>query len=127
MHVVWWVIILWHACVSILFYVGEHDVVFDMDKHFETVRVLIWDARISYQDIGFALGLDPSTVDKIKRDHSDMGDGLNAVLQLAFQKGLTKNQLAAALDSGTVRMGQLARKVREANFKCKLCKFNQSS
>ena len=100
---------------------------FDIAKHFETVRKLIWDARTSYQNIAFVLGLNPSTVNEINLNHSDTGDRFLAVLQLAFQNGLTKNQLAAALDSPSLRWGQLAKKLREANFTCELFNVNQSS
>ena len=109
------------------FYVGEQDVEFDMDKHFRMVQELIWHARTDFQNIGYALGLDPATVKEIKDDHRDTGDRFVAVLQLAFQRGLTRNQLADALDSQTVRQRQLARKLRNANFTCKLFFVNAVS
>ena len=91
-----------------------------MTEHFEKVRELIWGARTDFQNIGYALGLDPATVKEIKDDNRDTGDRFVAVLTLAFQKGLTRSKLADALDSTTVHHGRLAKKVRSANFPCKL-------
>ena len=87
-----------------------------MAKHFGTVQALIWDARNDFQNIGYALGLDPPTVKEIENDNCDTGDRFVAILQLAFQNGLTRNQLADALDSPTVHHGHLAKKVRSAKF-----------
>ena len=104
--------------IHVLFYAGD---VLWGSEHFTQVQELIWNARSSYPNLAYALGLDFTTVSGIQQsNHHNTDACFNTVLQLVLQNGLSRNKLANALDAKTVRHGQLARKVRTTNFTCEL-------
>ena len=101
----------------ILLYAG--DVQWGMD-HFSEVLDLIWDARSSYQGLGYGLGLSPATINAIKQSNFHNTENcFDKILEEALKNGLSRNKLAKVLESKTMGYGQLAKKVRAANF-CKL-------
>ena len=86
-------------------------------KHFFVVRDLIWGARSSYRNLGFALGVTPDVVTTIIQTNlHDVERCFDAVLTEVLNKGVMQEDLAIALESQVVRHGQLAQKVREATF-----------
>lgn len=105
------------AFCLLLLYAG--DVVWGVE-HFSAVQDLIWDARANYQQLGLSLGFLPGTISAIKQTHHyDTVECFNQVLEDALKKGLSRNKLAGVLESKQLGYGQLAQRVRAANF-CKL-------
>ena len=85
--------------------------------HFQQVRELIWDVRAHYTYLGFALGLSPSDLSTIEKSNFfDVGKCFDAVLCQVLMDDLTQEGLARALESKTIKYGQLAKKVRAAKF-----------
>ena len=73
-----------------------------------------------YQNLGYGLSLSPATVNTIKQSNQlDVEKCFDAILEEVLKKGLSRNKLAEVLEGKTLGYGQLAQKVREANF-CKL-------
>lgn len=86
-------------------------------SNFVEVRQLIWEVRSNYRNFGIALGLLPSDISTIvQSNHHDTVSCFDGVLDEILRRGLTKNQLAEALESQTLRYGQLAQKVRAKTF-----------
>ena len=97
-----------------LLYVG--DVVWQI-QHLGQVQDLIYDARSSYKNLAYALGLDPALVNGIEQSNRWNTDlCFSEILQEVLQNGLSRKKLADVLELKTLRFGQLAKKVREANF-----------
>ena len=86
-------------------------------SNFKEVQQLIWEVRSNYRHFGIALGLLPADINTIiQSNHYDTVNCFNGVLDEILKRGLTKDQLAEALDSQTLRYGQLAQKVRAKTF-----------
>lgn len=85
--------------------------------HFLDVQQLIWDVRSNYKHLAYALGLLPGDVTAITHTYHYMTDDcFDAVLTKVLNEGVTQEELAKALESKTLRYGQLAQKVRAATF-----------
>lgn len=107
-----------------LLYVG--DVVWQIE-HLGLVQNLIYDARSSYKNLAYALGLDPALVTGIEQSkHWVTDECFSEILREVLQSGLSRKKLADVLESKTLRFGQLAKRVREANF-CKLFNIHRVS
>ena len=90
--------------------------------HFSKVRVIIWDARSSYQNLAYGLGLSPASVNTIKQsNHYDMEKCFDGILEEVLKNGLSRNKLAEVLESRQLDYGLLANKVRVAKFGMLLC------
>ena len=86
-------------------------------EHFSEVRDLIWDARSSYQNLGYGLSLSPPSVNTIKQsNHFDVEKCFDGILEEVLKNGLSRNKLAEVLESRQLGHTVLAKKVREANF-----------
>ena len=86
-------------------------------NNFKEVRELIWEVRSNYKNLGIALGLLPSDINTIvQSSHYDTVSCFDGVLDEILRRGVTKEDLAKALDSQTLRYGQLAQKVQGKTF-----------
>ena len=86
-------------------------------SNFGEVRDLIWEVRSSYRLFGIALGLLPGDINPIvQSNHYDTVNCFDGVLDEILRRGVTKDELANALESKTLRFGQLAEKVRAMTF-----------
>ena len=85
--------------------------------HFNEVQALIWEARPRYQSLAYGLGLSPATVSAIRQDNRDDTEKcFYGVLEEVLKKGVSRNKLAAVLESRQLGYTLLAKKVREAKF-----------
>ena len=86
-------------------------------SNFGEVQQLIWEVRSNYRLFGIVLGLLPADINTIvQSNHYDTVNCFDGVLDEILRRGLTKDQLAEALDSQTLHYGQLAEKVRAKTF-----------
>ena len=100
--------------------------------HFSKVRDLIWDARSSYENLGYGLGLSPASVDTIKQsNHSDVEKCFDRILEEVLKRELSRNKLAEVLESRHLGYRLLAKKVREKEYgklfciaTCSLCEIH---
>ena len=78
---------------------------------------MIWEVRSSYRLFGIALGLLPGDINPIvQSNHYDTVNCFDGVLDEILRRGVTKDELANALESKTLRFGQLAEKIRTTTF-----------
>ena len=86
-------------------------------KHFKEVRELIWEVRSNYKNFGIVLDLLPSDINTIVQTHHyDTVNSFSGVLEEILKRGVSKEELAKALESQTLGYGQLAQKVRAKTF-----------
>ena len=89
-------------------------------EHFIQVREFLWNARSNYQNLGYCLGVSPESVRAVQEsNHYIVDKCFDEILKELLKPGLSRNRLAEALASGTMRYGHLAQRVRIANFVCK--------
>ena len=86
-------------------------------EHFSAVKDLLYEVRSKYENLGFALGLLPGDIKAIKKANQQDVDGCYSdVLEQVLKNGITREELAKALESPGLQYGVLARKVRKTHI-----------
>ena len=86
------------------------------------MKLLLWEVRSKYANLGYSLGLDVASVTSIEQSYKNDADKcFNQVLIKVLLSGLSRNKLAEALEGPTLKYIQLAKKVRTANLSELLC------
>ena len=90
-------------------------VILTVATHLQTVKELIWEARVQWSALAGALDVPHDTVEEIRHDlhYTNDGDRLERVLiQWMYEGAATIYHLLTALDSPTVNCGHVSRYIR---------------
>lgn len=81
------------------------------EKHRISLKTLLWPAQTKCNYIYIALGFDPTDLDGNAGPSNQLEDLYMTVIENIINKGVSKQQLVAALRSDPVGHGQLADKL----------------
>ena len=95
--------------------------------HLSKVLNILWPARTRFFNIGLELGLQPATIDEIRKGHNYINHCFLMMIKECLKQGLiSKQKLAEAVSSPQVGFGHLREQILATEFtaskdtRCKL-------